>query len=137
MKHPVNILLIEDNETDQIMAREAFASTGLKSGLRTARTGSIAKELILQAKPDLIVLDLNLPGENGLELLRELKSRVDTKNIPVIVCSGSNSAADVSASYSAGAGAYVCKPLVLEKYFELFSSLDRFWNFVEFNGERK
>ncbi len=118
------ILLIEDNPADIRLTQEALKELGINHRLEVARDGCSALEylkLIFSDQtgklPDLILLDLNLPGMNGLEVLATIKSDEKLKSIPVIIMSSSASDADVCAAYKLNANCYTRKPLEIDQFY--------------------
>lgn len=131
---PLEILMVEDNPTDVVLAREAFKQTGNNSVLRVAKDGIEAMEFLGKkgrhanaAKPDLIILDLNLPRKDGREALAEIKTDPDLKRIPVVIFSTSNAEPDIVATYNLGANCYIVKPMELKEYFQTIRSAESFW----------
>jgi two-component system, chemotaxis family, response regulator PixH len=107
------VLVVEDTVTEA----EIIISTLHRAGYETVRVGSSeeAKARIVQQRPDLIVLDVVLPGESGFELCRELKEGTGTKSIPVVMCSTKNSEMDRFWGMKQGAASYLTKPIVAEE----------------------
>ena len=129
----LDILMLEDSHTEFQLAQEALTESGARAKLRQARNRDEALRKVLQARPHLLLLDLGLPGDHGLSVLSDFRSRPETRSIPVIVLSGSIEPEDVQVSYFAGASAYLRKPADLDLYADLFKSLASFWgNHAEF-----
>ncbi len=107
------VLIVEDTQTEA----EIISGTLQNAGFKTLRAVSSeeAKIKLSQLKPDVIVLDVVLPGESGFELCRELKDQPDTKNIPVILCSTKNSEMDKFWGMKQGASSYLTKPIVADE----------------------
>lgn len=135
-KHAPQVLLVDDNPADVELACEASAGgkyhstihseeDGEKALAYLRRVGSGAKNEAI--RPDLIVLDLNLPGKDGRRVLEELKRDPNLCTIPVIMFSTSQSTRDVVGCYQAGANSYVCKPVSLEDFFSAIWSIEQFW----------
>ncbi|MBN2857337.1 MAG: response regulator [Candidatus Delongbacteria bacterium] len=123
------IMLVEDNEGDAVLAREALLQIKSETKLLHVYNGDEALEYLYDdrsVKPDLILLDLNLPGMNGLELLQILKKDPATEKIPVIVFSTSNSDSDIRECYRHKADNYITKPIDLSEFFEIFREIDDF-----------
>lgn len=121
------IMLVEDNEGDAILAREALFQIKSETELIHFYNGDEALDYIFSdnsTKPDLILLDLNLPGMNGIELLQVFKNDTSTKIIPVIVFSTSNSDTDIKECYKNKADNYITKPIDLSEFFEIFKEID-------------
>lgn len=131
---PMEILSIEDNRADVCLIREVFRGTRRPVKLNFVADGEEAMEYLLQkgnfanaTKPDLILLDLNLPRKDGRQFLREIKSAAGLKQIPTIVLTTSNSDRDIEDCYQLHANCYVIKPLDLEEYRALAASIVDFW----------
>jgi CheY-like chemotaxis protein len=127
LKKP-EILLIEDNDGDAVLAQEAILYNKSDIELTRARNGSEAFQMLTGTKsmPDLILLDLNLPGMNGIEILQLLKSDPKTSSIPVIIFSMSNNEADISLCYQLKANSFITKPLDLKAFFEVFKTIEKY-----------
>lgn len=127
------ILLVDDNPADVRLTQEAFAELGMKGSLLVAGNGEQALMLLREAqssaaeRPDLILLDLNLPGVSGHEVLAEIKQDARLRSIPVIVVSSSFGESDIRRSYEHHANCYVRKPDNLHELVELAADLVRFW----------
>jgi CheY-like chemotaxis protein len=131
---PVEILLVEDNEGDVGLIEEVFEEAKIKNTLRVAGDGAEAM-LYLHAKgkfsgsprPDIILLDLNLPKKDGREVLREIKEDDNLRNIPVIVLTTSGAEKDILEAYSLHANAYIIKPLDFDQFINVVESIENFW----------
>ncbi len=130
----VNILLIEDNPADMDLARETFEDSQHDVGLHLATDGIDALDALNQRglhadvpRPDLILLDLNLPRLNGREVLRRIKEDGELREIPVIVLSSSDAESDIHASYALGANCFVIKPMDYGAFRKIMRSLEDFW----------
>ena len=128
------ILLIEDNAGDVLLTKEAFRHTHFKYNLRVARDGDEALKILnRQGKynsspmPDLILLDLNLPKIDGIEVLEKIKTNSELKDIPVIILSGSQAETDMTSSYDLHANSYVIKPDNFDDFKEIIASIENFW----------
>ena len=128
------ILLVEDNPADIRLTQEALRELQVQHRLQVAQDGLAALEYLagvfsgqLGVRPDLILLDLNLPRMSGLEVLAVIKTDDDMKSIPVIVMSSSASAGDVSEAYRLNANCYTQKPLEVDQYFDVMHNIRRFW----------
>jgi two-component system, chemotaxis family, response regulator Rcp1 len=131
---PVDILLVEDSPTDVELTQEALAEASIPSRLHVVADGEAALEWLRDppahargARPDLILLDLNMPRKSGREVLGEVKSDARLRDIPVIVLSTSNAQADVSDAYHLGANAYIRKPVQFDAFADAIRALERFW----------
>lgn len=128
------VLLVEDNPGDVELTKMAFESAGIECLLQTAESGEKALEYLNEASetdsndiPDLVLLDLNLPGMDGHSLLERMKSDERFKNIPVLVLSSSASADDVQRSYDLSANDYVQKPTNMADFVEIAKSINTSW----------
>ncbi len=131
---PVEILLVEDNPGDVRLTREALKEGKVYSNLHWAKDGVEALEFLRRQgkfadvpRPDIILLDLNLPKKDGREVLSEIKNDDDLKRIPVVILTTSKAEEDVLRSYQLHANCYVTKPVDLEKFIVVVQSIDRFW----------
>ena len=125
-----DILLVDDSEADVMLTKLAFEETSVKGHLHVARDGVEAMEFLQRENaliPDMILLDLNMPRMNGLDVLRELKAHHTLRNIPVVVLTTSQAEADVWRSYNLHANAYVPKPVSLPEFLDVVRSLEQFW----------
>lgn len=122
------ILLIEDNDGDAVLAKEAILYNKSEIEMIRARSGSEAFQMLSGRKsmPDMILLDLNLPGMSGIEILQLLKRDSKTSTIPVIIFSMSNNEADISLCYQLKANSFITKPLDLKAFFEVFKTIENF-----------
>lgn len=130
----IEILLVEDNAAEARLMREALQDAGLDHRLNIASSGEDALEFLFQCGAhseapcaDLVLLDLNLPGKSGHDVLKEVKSRPETRRIPVIVMSSSRAHRDISRAYGAHANCYVTKPANLDEFFNVVRSIENFW----------
>lgn len=130
--HPLAILMVEDNPADVRLVREVFAEFGAAHQLEAIASGAAALERLRRAekRPDLILLDLNLPGMHGRELLSTLKSDSELKSIPVIVLTSSRAPADVLDCYERRANSYVVKPLDYVGMRDTLMRLEEYWSRV-------
>jgi CheY-like chemotaxis protein len=131
---PVEILLVEDNPGDVRLTQEALKEGKIHNNLHVAADGVEALAFLRRqgphaasVKPDLILLDLNLPRKDGLEVLRELKEDDDLKRIPVVVLTTSSAERDVLASYNLHANCFVTKPVDMEQFIQVVKSVEDFW----------
>src|SRR3954471_15174613 len=130
----VEILLVEDNPADARLTMEAFRSSSLPHTLSHTQDGVEALEYLHRKgkyanarRPDLILLDLNLPRKDGRELLNELKTDQQFKRIPVVVLTTSQAQEDILRAYSLYANCYVCKPMELDDFTRIIKSIEDFW----------
>lgn len=131
---PIEILLVEDSPTDALLAREALDYSRMVNKLHLATDGVQALAFLRHEgkfkdspRPNLILLDLNLPRKDGREVLAEIKTDEDLKRIPVVVLTTSRSEADVSNAYGLHANCYVVKPVDFEKFAEVVKNIETFW----------
>jgi two-component system, chemotaxis family, response regulator Rcp1 len=131
---PIEILLIEDNAADVRLTKEALQEGKVRNNLTVARDGEEALEMLRQlgphagaARPDLILLDLNLPRKDGREVLATLKADPSLKHIPVVVLTTSSAEVDILKSYQLHANCYITKPVDLEQFVNVVRSIDEFW----------
>lgn len=130
----IEILLIEDNPGDARLTQEALKDGKVKNNLSIIYDGEEAMDFIYKrnkykdaVRPDLIILDLNLPKKNGREILAEIKEDEDLKTIPVVILTTSKAEEDIIKSYQLHANCYLVKPIDLNKFFELVKSIEGFW----------
>jgi CheY-like chemotaxis protein len=130
----ISILLVEDNPGDVRLTREALREGKVRNELQVARDGVEALDLLARrgpfadaARPDLILLDLNLPRKDGREVLAELKADQNLRRIPVVVLTTSQAEKDIRASYDLHANCYISKPVDLDRFIEVVKSIDGFW----------
>jgi CheY-like chemotaxis protein len=128
------LLLIEDNYGDVLLTREAFSSAKISNNMMVASDGEEALEVLRREgryaghpRPDLILLDLNLPRMDGREVLAAIKADADLQRIPVIVMTSSSAEADVLRSYQLNASGYVVKPVGFDRLQEIVASIESFW----------
>ena len=131
---PVEILLVEDNPADVRLTREALSSDRLWNHLSVAKDGVEAMAYLRRegtfaeaARPDLILLDLNLPKKDGREVLAEIKADADLKLIPVVVLTLSAVEEDILKSYGLHANCYIQKPVDLRQFMKVMKSIENFW----------
>jgi chemotaxis family two-component system response regulator Rcp1 len=132
--HAIEILLVEDNEGDIRLTVEGLQEARVNNNLHVTRDGVEALQFLHREglyssvpRPDLILLDLNLPRKDGREVLAELKSDDEFKNIPVVVLTTSQDEQDVFESYDLHANCYIIKPLDFEQLIHVMKSVDDFW----------
>lgn len=131
---PIEILLIEDNEDDIIFTQKALEKGKVLVSLNTVQDGAQAmgflrksEEYAAAPRPSIILLDLNLPGKDGREILAEIKEDESLKKIPVVVLTTSAAEQDIVKSYNLHANSYVVKPLDLAGFITVIQSLEDFW----------
>lgn len=133
------ILLVEDNEGDIELTREAFEDAKFRNNLHIAEDGDKALDFLHKRNgyedaltPDIILLDLNLPGTDGREVLQSIKSSERLKRIPTIVLTSSSADRDVVESYDLHANCYIVKPVDARKFMEVVKHIENFWIDVVF-----
>lgn len=131
---PVEVLLVEDDPGDILITREAFAHHKIHNTLRVARDGQEGLDYLYQrgshegaTRPDLILLDLNLPKYDGHQLLEKIKSDPALCHIPVVVLTTSAAEEDILRSYRLHANAYVTKPVGFEQFMNVIRQIDEFF----------
>lgn len=131
---PVNILIVEDNYADIRLVQEVFKEGKLYVSLDVVNDGIEAMAYLRKEdkykdanRPDIILLDLNMPRKNGYEVLEEVKLDDNLKCIPVIVMTISKAEEDILRSYNLHANAYIVKPVGLNQFIEVIRSLEGFW----------
>jgi len=127
---PIEILLIEDNPGDVRLTIEGLSESKVRNTLHVAKDGVEAMDLLRRAdgpRPDLILLDLNLPRMDGREVLTAIKSDPKLKIIPVVVLTTSRAEQDILRSYELQANCYITKPVDLEKFMTVVKSIEDFW----------
>lgn len=132
MTEAFHVLLVDDNPGDVRLVREALRTNGFDGRLHVARDGRKALRFLRSTypdlpRPDLVLLDLNLPAMDGGEVLEEIKGDPDLRTIPVVVLTGSSAEEDVAASYDRHANAYVTKPVDHEDYQDMTRMFAEFW----------
>ena len=128
------ILLIEDSPSDVELTQEALAQAKIANELFVVRDGEEAMEFLEQRgahsdapRPDLILLDLNLPRKDGREVLKEIKENTTLSAIPVVILTTSASDEDILRSYELRANSYIRKPVDLEQFTHIVQSIDEYW----------
>ncbi len=127
---PIEILLVEDNPGDVRLTIEALRESKVRNNLQVASDGVQALDRLRTAgaiRPDLILLDLNLPKKDGREVLAEIKADPTLKTIPVVILTTSSAEQDVLKSYELQANCYITKPVDLEQFITVVKSIEDFW----------
>lgn len=131
---PIEILLVEDNPGDIILTKEAFAEAKIKNNIHIAKDGEEALSYLSRhngyehcVKPDLILLDLNLPKIDGREVLDNIKSDENLCHIPVVVLTSSEAEQDILETYELHANSYVVKPINLDQFINVIHAIESFW----------
>lgn len=130
----VEILLVEDNPGDVRLTKEALKESKLRNKLSTVGDGEEAMAFLRRegkhrdaTRPDLILLDLNLPKKDGREVLGEIKSDQNLKRIPVVILTVSKAEEDILKSYNLHANCYISKPIDMEQFVKVVKSIEDFW----------
>ncbi len=131
---PVNILLIEDNPGDIRLAQEAFKEGKIDVNLDVVMDGMEAIHFLNKSgpyqessRPDLILLDLNLPKKDGREVLGEIKVDPSLRSIPVVILTTSNAEQDIAQSYDLHVNCYINKPVDFDHFFDIIKKIEEFW----------
>ena len=131
---PIEILLVEDNPGDVRLTQEALGEAKVRNNLAVARDGVEALSYLRReapfedaARPDLVLLDLNLPRKDGREVLAEIKADPELRRLPVVVLTTSSAEKDVLESYNLYANCYITKPVDLDQFVSIVSSIEDFW----------
>ena len=126
----IEILLVEDNPGDVRLTIEALRDSKVRNNLQVARDGVEALDFLRRpnaVRPDLILLDLNLPRKDGREVLAEIKADASLKTIPVVVLTTSRAEQDVLRTYELQANCYITKPVDLDQFITVVKSIEDFW----------
>lgn len=131
---PIEILLVEDNPGDVRLTKEALKDAKVRNNLQVVIDGAEAIAFLRKqgkyaatVRPDLILLDLNLPKKNGREVLEDIKADPALQHIPVVILTTSQAEQDILESYRLRANAYVTKPVDLEQFLKVVGSIEQFW----------
>lgn len=131
---PINILLVEDNPGDVELTEDALRRSKVATKVSVVTDGEDAMDYLRQQRtyeeetmPDLVLLDLNLPRKDGMEVLKEMKADSNLRHIPVVVLTTSEAERDILASYELGANCFISKPVDLTEFRKIVESIDDFW----------
>jgi CheY-like chemotaxis protein len=137
MTETIKVLLVEDDPNDEELALVAFRKLGFPNEIKVIREGSEALDYLFsqgeyqEETPTtslrVILLDLKLPKLDGLEVIKQIKGRSETKTIPIVVLSSSNHESDVRNSYELGVNSYVVKPVDFDRYVKTVQQLGEYW----------
>ncbi len=129
-----HILLVEDNEGDILLTLEAFEESRIKTKISVVKNGREALDFLFQRgeysqveRPDLVLLDINIPIYNGHEVLKQVKTNDSLKKIPVIMLTTSSSQNDINLAYQNHGNSYVKKPLNMEDFLKAILKIEEFW----------
>ncbi|MBD2166548.1 response regulator [Calothrix membranacea FACHB-236] len=130
----LQILLVEDSKSDAVLIAETLCESKFLNKLSIVRDGAEATDYLYKrgkyvdvTRPDLILLDLNLPKKNGRELLAEIKADQNLKTIPIVILTTSSAETDILKSYQLHVNCYLVKPVDLEQFVEVVRSIEHFW----------
>lgn len=131
---PIRVLLVEDSPTDLLMTREALDRSKVLLDVHAVDDGEKTIEFLRRRgkysnapRPDLIILDLNLPKKDGREVLAEIKADPDLKSIPVVILTTSKADEDVARAYESHANCFITKPVGFANFQEVMRSIERYW----------
>ena len=131
---PIEILLVEDNSGDLFLTKRAFSKAKIANNISVAQDGDAAMDMLHKKgvykntpRPDIILLDINLPKKSGQEVLAEIKADESLKTIPVIILSSSEAQEDIVKSYKLNASGYITKPIDLPQFHDIVSAVENFW----------
>jgi len=134
MSRPIEILLIEDNPGDVRLTKEALRTSKLPNRIRVAEDGIEASAILFRRgqyadapRPDLIVLDLNLPRKDGRTVLAEIKTDPELKRIPVVILTTSQAVSDIFQAYDMHANCYITKPMDYDQFQAAIKAIESFW----------
>lgn len=134
MARDLDVLLVEDNPGDIDLTREAMKEGKVAINLSVVKDGAAALDYLRRTgpyaetpRPDLILLDLNLPKKDGREVLSEIKSDPDLKTIPVVILTTSKAEIDILKSYGLGANCFITKPVGFPEFINVVRSIEEFW----------
>ena len=132
--NPIHILLVEDNEGDIVLTTEAFEEGKITNSISVVKDGWEAIQYLEQnegyedvKKPDLVLLDINLPKVNGHEVLKHIKTSEKLKQIPVVMLTTSSDEVDIKKSYDNFANCYITKPVEVDNFIHAVSTIEEFW----------
>jgi CheY-like chemotaxis protein len=136
-RKPITILLADDDEDDRLLAKEALAESRLANDLHMVNDGEELMDYLYRRgeygvledspRPGLILLDLNMPKKDGREALREIKSDVALRQIPVVVLTTSKAEEDIYRTYDLGANSFITKPVMFESLIQVMKDLGKYW----------
>lgn len=131
---PVHILLVEDNEGDIVLTKDAFEESKIQTRISVSRNGSDALDFLFKRgdyaeveKPDLILLDINIPVYSGHEVLKIIKEDPSLKKIPVIMLTTSSNGRDINLAYENHSNSYITKPIDMDEFIKAMLKIEEFW----------
>ena len=137
MNEPVELLLVEDNQDDIVLIEEAFAEAKLMNVVFKVRDGDDALAYLRQEgqykqrrRPGLVLLDINMPKKDGIEVLQAMKADPLLQSLPVVMLTTSDREDDVVRSYTGGACSYIRKPMSLEQFVQVVKQFELYWTMI-------
>ncbi len=137
---PIDLMLVEDDENDVRITRRALKKSGLEGELIVTRDGQEALDYLFgrppfddparHRRPGLVLLDINIPKVNGIEVLRAIKEDPALRSIPILMLTTSTRQEDVAAAYAHGANGFICKPIQFSRFVEVIRALGEYWSLV-------
>ncbi len=134
VSRPIEVLLVEDNPGDVRLTREALKEGKIRNNLHVAKDGVEALAFLRREgehagapRPDVILLDLNLPRKDGREVLTEVKGDASLRQIPVVILTSSQAEEDICRAYDLHANCYISKPVDLDQFIKVVKSIEDFW----------
>ena len=134
MDNVVNILLVEDNPADARLIEEVFKDTNVNNKIYVVKDGVEAMNFLNKEneyseapRPEMILLDLNLPRKDGREVLKEVKKNEELKSIPIVILTTSSAKEDVIKTYSNHANCYITKPVDFDQFLRVITAIEDFW----------
>lgn len=134
---PITILMADDDDEDRMLTKEAWEECRLANDLRFVEDGEELMEYLERRgkytdpkhspRPGLILLDLNMPGKDGREALRDIKASAELRSIPVVVMTTSSAEEDILRSYNVGASSYITKPVTFDGLVQIVRQLGKYW----------
>jgi CheY-like chemotaxis protein len=131
---PIQILLVEDNPDDIVLTREAIGDARIANELNAVMDGEAAMAYLRKEgefadapRPDIVILDLNLPKKDGREVLREIRAEPNLTSLPIIVLSTSGAEDDIVGAYAEHVNAYIQKPVDFDEFLRVVRSMEEFW----------
>ncbi|GJL55653.1 MAG: two-component system response regulator [Nitrospirales bacterium] len=131
---PIHVLMVEDDAEDVVLTKESLTNSKVTLDLHVVEDGEEALLYLRKTppyasvpRPDVILLDLNLPKKNGREVLSEMQQDIHLRSIPVIVLTTSDQEEDVLKTYELGANCYITKPVGLDQFMKVVNAIDNFW----------
>lgn len=144
-KEVISILLVEDNEMDVVLTLDAFRNSRLNPQVQVVRNGEDALKYLygdgqfadrqIYPLPDLILLDLKMPGMDGHHVLREVKNTPVIRRIPVVILSSSKQEKDINLCYDHGANSYLEKPISFSGFLDLVDKIQDYWSILKINPQ--